>query len=155
MKESRVPAPRPRPRIDVPVAVRGASTGFSILIIGGLMSPIIAAFSPPLAGTWLTAVAIAAFAISARRVGLASVPVLHGAFAAVASYVLVLPLLLPFEAGRNLPQILFTFATAISVGACTSWIQARRGESAEPAESGPSRVVADEAVRPGPRRRSR
>jgi hypothetical protein len=117
-------------RVDVPVAVRGASTGFSVLLIGGLMAPIVGAISPPLGGTWLTAVAIAAFVIAARRTGVASVPALHGAVAAVMSYVLVLPLLLPFEAGRNLPQILFTFATAISVGASTAWIQSRRAQPA-------------------------
>ena len=116
----------PRSRIDVPAAIRGGSAGFSILLIGGLLSPLVALAVPRLGGVWLTMIAIVSFAIAARRIGNASVPQLHGAVAAVFAYVLVLPLLLPFEGGRNLPQILLTLATAISVGASTGWIQSKR-----------------------------
>lgn len=117
---------RPQASVDVPQAVRGASSGFSVLLIGGLVAPMVGIAAPLLGSVWLTLTAFTAFVVAARRIGVATVPVLHGAVAAVLAYILVLPLLLPFEAGRNVPQILLTFATAISVGACTGWIQSRR-----------------------------
>lgn len=120
------PAPAVASRIDTPHAVRGASAGFSVLLIGGLLAPMVGMAAPVLGSVWLTLAAIVAFIVSARRIGRATMPELQGALAALLSYVLVLPLILPFQAGRNLPQILLTLATAISVGACTGWIQSRR-----------------------------
>ncbi|WP_375001806.1 hypothetical protein [Aeromicrobium sp. CTD01-1L150] len=113
--------------VDVPFAVRGASAGFSVLLIGGISAPLVGFLTMPLAGTlWLTATAALAFVVAARRIGRPKVPQLHGAVAAVGAYLLVLPLVLPFQAGRDLGQIALTLATAISVGACTSWVQDRR-----------------------------
>jgi hypothetical protein len=116
---------RPQASVDVPHAVRGASSGFSVLLIGGLVAPMVGIAAPLLGSVWLTLTAVVGFVVAARRIGVATVPALHGAVAAVLAYILVLPLLLPFEAGRNVPQILLTLATAISVGACTGWIQSR------------------------------
>jgi hypothetical protein len=113
-------------RIDVPNAVRGGSAGFSILLIGGLLAPFATLVSVPLAAAWLAGVAVVAFAVAARRSRLASAPALHGVVAALISYVLVLPLLLPFEQGRDLGQILLTVATAVGVGAVTGVLAARR-----------------------------
>lgn len=119
------PAP-PVGRIDVPNAIRGASTGFSILVIGGLLAPLWTLVSTLVAGIWLAGVSICAFAVAARLSKAAGTPPLHGVVAAVTAYVLVLPLLLPFEAGRNVPQILATLATAVAVGALTGWFAAGR-----------------------------
>jgi hypothetical protein len=113
-------------RIDVPNAVRGASTGFSILVIGGLLAPILTLISVPVAIAWLAGDAVVAFAVAARRSRLANAPALHGAVAAVLAYALVLPLVLPFEQGRDVRQILLTLATAIVVGAMTGTLAARR-----------------------------
>jgi hypothetical protein len=113
-------------RVDVPNAVRGASTGFSILVIGGLLAPFLTLVSGPAAAAWLAGVAVVAFAVAARRSRLAGVPALHGAVAAIFSYVLVLPLLLPFEQGRDVRQIGLTFATAVVVGAVSATLMARR-----------------------------
>ncbi len=66
---------------------------------------------------WLTGVAVVAFAVAARRSRVAGAPAAHGAVAAVGAYVLVLPLLLPFEQARNPLQILLTTVTAVVVGA--------------------------------------
>lgn len=115
-----------RPSVDVPHATRGASSGFSVLLIGGLIAPMVGIAAPVLGAIWLTLTAVVAFVVAARKIGLAASPALHGAVAAVFAYVLVLPLLLPFEAGRNVPQILLTLTTAVSVGACTGWVQSRR-----------------------------
>jgi hypothetical protein len=113
-------------RIDVPNAVRGASTGFSILVIGGLLAPILTLISVPVAIAWLAGDAVVAFAVAARRSRLANAPALHGAVAAVLAYALVLPLVLPVEQGRDVRQILLTLATAIVVGAMTGTLAARR-----------------------------
>lgn len=129
-----MPKGTPRPptgRVDGPNAVRGASTGFSILIIGGLLAPLWTLVSTVVAAVWLAAVAIGAFAMAARLSSAAGNPPLHGAVAAVTAYVLVLPLLLPFEQGRNVPQILATFATAIVVGGLTGWLAAGRRTAPE------------------------
>ncbi|GAA4815417.1 hypothetical protein ACFQ0K_07125 [Nocardioides caeni] len=119
-------APAPVPRIDVPNAVRGASTGFSILLIGGLLAPILTIVSSLAAAVWLAGVAVLAFAVAARRSQGAGIPVLHGIFAAVLAYVLVLPLLLPFEQGRDVQQIAQTVLTAVLVGSVTGALSARR-----------------------------
>ncbi|WP_200958991.1 hypothetical protein [Nocardioides sp. Root190] len=127
-KNAPAPAPVPVPvgRIDVPNAVRGASTGFSILLIGGFLAPMLTLVSTLTAGIWLALVAIVAFAIAARRSQRAGIPALHGIFAALLSYALVLPLLLPFEQGRDLQQIAQTALTAVIVGAITGAVASRR-----------------------------
>jgi hypothetical protein len=112
-------------RVDVPNAVRGASTGFSVLLVGGLVAPMTTLVSVPFARVWLAGVAVVAFAIAARRSRLASSPAVHGAVAAVLAYVLVLPLLLPFPAARHPLQIGLTLATAVVVGAITGLVAPR------------------------------
>lgn len=118
--------------IDVPNAVRGASTGFSILVIGGLLAPLTTLISGPVATIWLTAVAVVAFVVAARRSRRAANPGVHGAVAAVFAYLLVLPLLLPFEQGRNPSQIMLTLVTAVLVGALTGRLAARHGRATGP-----------------------
>lgn len=112
--------------IDMPNAVRGASAGFSVLILGGLVAPMVGLASSVVATVWLTGVAVVAFAIAARRSRLAPAPAAHGAVAALFSYVLVLPLLLPFEQGRDPVQILLTAVTAVVVGAGVGSLSAGR-----------------------------
>lgn len=124
--ESAKGPPRRSSPIDLPVAIRGGSAGFSLLLIGGLLAPLAGLAVPALGGAFLTLTAVLAFLVAARKIGRSSVPQLHGAVAAVLAYALVLPLLLPFETTRNVPQILYTLATAISVGASTAWIQSKR-----------------------------
>lgn len=124
--------PQPRPPvapptpIDVPTAVRGASSGFSVLLIGGLSAPLVGVLAPVAGTVWITLTAVVAFFVASRNIGVATRPMVHGALAAVLAYVLVLPLLLPFAEARNLQQIALTVLTAISVGAGTGWIQTRR-----------------------------
>lgn len=126
MSNARAVAPRTG-AIDVPNAVRGASTGFSVLVIGGLLAPMTTLVSGLVATVWLTGVAVLAFVVAGRRSQAAVRPGVHGAAAAVLAYVLVLPLLLPFEAARSWSQVAATFATAVVVGAVTGLVAARRG----------------------------
>lgn len=115
-------------RIDLPVAVRGASLGFSVLLIGILLSTVLRATVPDpalgFAGT--IAVYLLAFAFAARKTGTATVPALHGAFAAVFAYALILPLILRDPAGRDVAQVALTFALAVGIGALTGWIASTR-----------------------------
>jgi hypothetical protein len=116
----------PAGRIDVPAAVRGASAGFSVLLIGGLLGPLIAVKAPGIGSLFLTGTAILAFFLAARKTGNATSPALHGAVAAVLAYLLVLPLVLMSSAGRDLRQSAVTLVTAISVGALTGWMNSRQ-----------------------------
>lgn len=109
--------------IDAPTAVHGASTGFSVLVIGGLLAPVIASLLPTLGRTvWLPLVAILAFVVAAIRIGKACRPAVHGAVAASLSYLLVLPLVVLNESGRAPVQIAATFGTACVVGALTGYL---------------------------------
>lgn len=112
--------------IDAPTAVRGASTGFSVLVIGGLLAPVTASLLPMLGRTvWLPLVAILAFVVAATRIGEACRPAVHGAVAAFSSYLLVLPLVVLNESGRDPVQIAATFGTACGVGALTGYLRGR------------------------------
>ena len=111
--------------VDVPVAVRGASAGFSVLLLGTLLAQFAAGFLPNAAGIALiSASVILGFAVAARRTGVSTVPALHGAVAAELAYLLVLPLQWHF--GRpELSEIVFTIAAALVVGAATPTLLAR------------------------------
>ncbi|SNR84277.1 hypothetical protein SAMN06265360_12254 [Haloechinothrix alba] len=113
--------------IDTPNAVRGASTGFTVLLLGGLLMPLVATVAPPLGGVWLTATAILAFGIAGARIGNSALPARHGAVAAVGSYLLIVPLLMMHSASRDPLQMAMTLVAAIAVGALTGWLKARIG----------------------------
>jgi hypothetical protein len=112
-------------RIDAPVAVRGASTGFSVLLIGGFVQPLVVAWVPVLGHVWLPLVAVVAFFVASRRIGDAGLPVVHGAVAALCSYLLALPLSLLVPAGRDPLQIGLTAATAVVVGGAAGFFRGR------------------------------
>lgn len=115
-------------RIDLPVAVRGASLGFSVLLIGILLSTVLrtAVPDPALGFAGTIAVYLLAFYLAARKIGTATVPAMHGAFAAIFAYALILPLILRDPAGRNVAQIALTLALAMGIGALTGWIGSTR-----------------------------
>lgn len=99
-----------------------------MLLIGILLGAVITVRAPA-AGFIFTVVAYClAFFLAARKSGAATMPPLHGAFAASIAYLLVLPLILRDPAGRDLRQIALTLALSISIGAMTGWIndQARK-----------------------------
>jgi hypothetical protein len=112
--------------IDGAAAVRGASTGFSVMVAGGLLAPIVAGAVPPLGAVWLTSTAVIAFVVSAGRIGQARFPAVHGAAASVCSYLLVLPLVLMNPAGNDIVQIATTAGTAVGVGALVGFLRGRR-----------------------------
>jgi hypothetical protein len=124
-----VPSPGRRPpaaRVDVPVAIKGASFGFSVLVIGILLSALTQMGSPAMSTAIAVLTYVLAFFLAARNVGTATVPALHGVVAATVAYGLTLPLILRDPAGRNLTQISFTLALAVTVGALTGWAASAR-----------------------------
>jgi hypothetical protein len=83
--------------IDWVVAVRGASTGFTVLVISGVLVQVVARYGPVAGLVWLVVGALAAAAVSAWRVGPADSPLLTGAAAAFFSYSLSVPLIYLIE----------------------------------------------------------
>lgn len=120
------PRPLPPALVDWPAAVRGASAGFSVLVVGGLLAQLAALRWPTVGTVLLTLAPVLAALIAARRSRAAGHPALHGAVAAVGAYALVLPLILQTHAVRDVRQVLLAVATMIAVGALTGWIMGRR-----------------------------
>ncbi len=112
--------------IDTPTAVRGASRGFTVLVLGGLSAPLVAMTVPPLGAVWLTLAAVVGFALAGARIGTAVRPAVHGAVAATFAYVLVLPLVLIAPVGRDPVQVGLTLLTAVAVGGLAGMVSARR-----------------------------
>jgi len=115
--------------IDFPTAVRGASAGFSVLLIGSLLAMLLTFLLPAYGPMLIVVAAIIGFYVAAHRVGSASMPALHGAFAALLSYLLVLPIWWNFSFAKNRIDVgvaLLCFALAISTGSLTGWMNAKR-----------------------------
>lgn len=105
--------------------VLGASRGFTVLLVGGAVQPLVGMALPPLGAVWLVLVALAAFVAAARRAGRGGHTVLGGALAASGGYALVLPVSV-LGSGQVLPALFVaTGATALVVGAATAWVSSR------------------------------
>jgi hypothetical protein len=124
MSQRRIAAGAARPparswldEIDPVAAVRGSSSGFTILVIGGLAAPLLAARVPVAGGLALVLTALAAFVTAAARQGDTARPALQGVVAAVGAYLLVLPLVVMVNRAWDVPQIALTLACATLVGA--------------------------------------
>ncbi|MCD2193759.1 hypothetical protein LQ327_10255 [Actinomycetospora endophytica] len=112
-------------QVDVGAVARAVSTGFMILVFGGLIQPIVSTYVPVIGMFWLIIVAVTAFASAGARVGLACPnPPLHGAGAAVISYLLVVPLMF-LQGTFNPLYTVFSFAAAAVVGAAAGHIAGR------------------------------
>lgn len=81
-----------RVEYDLSALAKGASTGFTVLVLGELLAPLAGAVSSVLAGLWLSLVGAAGFAVAGRRVGLARRVLLQGSVAALTALTLTLPL---------------------------------------------------------------
>lgn len=115
--------------MDVPAAVRAASTGLSVLLLGGLMTPIAQAYVPVIGQFWLLLVSVVAFAAAGVQVGDAQLTHVHGACAALGSFVLVLPLVFwfpPADTGLDFAQVVSAAGAAVVVGAAAGFVAGRR-----------------------------
>lgn len=115
--------------LDSVAVVRGASTAFSVLVLGGLLHPVLIQVAYPLAYVWLPLVAVVAFAVAGIRAAATTWPPLGGALSALCSYLLVIPLVLMASVGVTLGQMLGTSAVAVVVGAAAA-VAARRAPAA-------------------------
>lgn len=112
--------------IDPVATVRGASRGFTVLLLGGLVQPIATAYLPVIGVVWLPLTALAAFVVAAWRPGNSAIPWRYGALAAIGAYLLIVPLVLLQPAGRSPVQLGATAAVAFAVGATAGWLRGRR-----------------------------
>lgn len=124
-------SPVPATRIDFPVAVRGASSGFSVLVIGVLLSQLILIVAPsaPALAVVFAPYVLGSY-VAARKVGNATFPALHGIAAAVGAYLLTLPVLLLMMLNSKTLESISYLATAltltIGIGALTGWMNSGR-----------------------------
>jgi hypothetical protein len=116
--------------IDPVAAVRGISTGFSVLLIASLMAPILANRVPVVGGLALVLAAVVGFAAAASRQGNSPAPALQGDTAAVGSYLLVLPLVVMVSRRWDVEQIGVTLLTAVVVGGLVGPLAAGRAHAA-------------------------
>lgn len=111
--------------IDPVATVRGMSSGFSVLVIGGLVAPL--ASRVALLGSFvLVLAAVAGFVAAARRPGNSPVPRVFGATAAVGAYLLVLPLVGMATHHWDALQIAVTTASALVVGGIVGELRGRQ-----------------------------
>jgi hypothetical protein len=103
---------------------RGASAGFSFLIVGGLAQPLVTHFAPLLGIVWLVLVAVAASLAAGWRVGDDTYPALHGGLAALVAYILTIPVVLIATGDLPVAQAALTLTTTLLVGAATSKVAA-------------------------------
>jgi hypothetical protein len=123
--------PPPPALIDFPVAVRGASSGFSVLVIGVLLSILIVRLAPssPALVVFFAPYVLGSF-VAARKVGNAASPVLHGIAASVGAFVLTLPVLFLMMLDAQFLESVRYLATgltlSIGIGALTGWMNSGR-----------------------------
>jgi hypothetical protein len=107
--------------------------GFGVLVIGALLQPIVAVAAPLPGASVLLITALIAFVVAGSRIGSARFPVLQGAVAAVASYALVLPLVLLSSTEVGPSQVLTTAGVAVAVGSVAGFgahLLRKRGRNA-------------------------
>ncbi|MCW2778362.1 MAG: hypothetical protein JWN17_2087 [Frankiales bacterium] len=114
---------------DVPELVRGASSGFSVLLLGSAAQPIASAVSSQLGLLWLSLTAALAFVLAGRRVGAAGRPLLQGPVAAVLAFTLTLPLVVVLQGGLHVVQSAVTLVYAVVVGAFATRLPRRAPRS--------------------------
>lgn len=126
---ARSPAARPSaaalPALDVPELVRGASSGFTVLLLGSAAQPLASAASAQLGLLWLSLTAALAFVLAGRRTGRAARPLVQGPFAAVLAFTLTLPLVVVLHGGFEIVQSCTTLAFAVVVGALATRLPRR------------------------------
>lgn len=116
-------------RFDLGRTVRGASRGFTVLLLGGVVQPWVGTLSPTAGYYWLVVVAVAAFIVAARSalpMGSPRGSWVNGPAAALASYVLVLPLVLSAAGTFPVEQVVLTAVTAVLTGSLSAWARVRR-----------------------------
>lgn len=114
-------------RIDWVTAVRGASRGFGILAISGLLQPVVANGLGEAFGLgWLVLGSLVAFVSAAWRAGESDSPPLTGLFGSLMAYTLSVPLIYLATRKIVVQDVLMFVAAAMVVGAVTGYLVGRR-----------------------------
>lgn len=114
-----------RGAIDIGALTQGAWAGFSVLVLGGLAQPIIAAYVEDLSIIAVVLTAGSGFVVGGWRIGNTDRPMVQGAIAAMASYLLLLPVLFLLSFGPKGVEVGGTLAIAAVIGAVTGYCRAR------------------------------
>lgn len=113
-------------RLDWIAITRGASTGFSILVVGGFTQPLLAYISPTVGAVWWIAAVLLGSAVAGSRIGDSLVPWFQGAVAALFAYGLFVPLEYIATTRIDPLNVVYTSALAVVVGAIAGVYAARR-----------------------------
>ncbi len=99
--------------------IRGAFRGFAVLFVGGMLQPLVGQLSSVLAYAWLPLVAIVAFIVAAALATPSGTPTdgwRQAPVAAVASYLLIVPLVRIGAGELPIVQLVLTTVTAVLCG---------------------------------------
>jgi hypothetical protein len=99
--------------------IRGAFRGFGVLFVGGMVHPLVLQLLEPLGFVWLLLVAVVAFGVAAVTATPVGTPVSawrQAPIAAVASYLLIIPLVRVGSGELPPLQLGLTTLTAILTG---------------------------------------
>lgn len=114
-----------RPTIDAPGVVRGGSRGFTVLVVGELVALAASVISAGVGG-FVLAVSAAAGAVTAGVVaGRAEPAQANGAAAAIAAWLLTVPLRLIGGAGLAGSEVVFSVVVGAVLGAFGARLVAR------------------------------
>lgn len=127
---------RKRPVLDEAALVRGASAGFTVLLIGELLAPVASQVNGTLGLLWVSMVGAAGFVTAGVRIGAAVKPWIQGALAAFAAFALTIPLrlLVGLEGSQDLYRVSVSAVFSLVVGALAgrgAGIAARRPARSE------------------------
>lgn len=112
---------------------RGASTGFTVLFVGGWLYPAAQRLSPVAGTVFVVVVGAIGFGAAGARCGRVEFAALHGVVAAVLSYALMTPVILITNRGLLLSGLGWAILGAVLVGGAAAQLAARRGsEDVEP-----------------------
>lgn len=115
--------PRARPALDVTAVTGGAFRGFWVLLVGGLLQPFSLALPEAFALLWLPMVALAAFVAAAWVATGTQGPPGQGPAAALASYLMVLPLVVIGTGQLPVLQFAGTAVLAVLTGVLVSLVR--------------------------------
>jgi hypothetical protein len=111
--------------VDRAHVAKGASAGFTALFIGGWLAPTVGGLVPSLGVLWLVAVGLVGFALAGRQIGVADLPPVQGAIAALASYLLMVPAILITSGRVGTVLLISPCAGAAAVGAVSGYVAGR------------------------------
>jgi hypothetical protein len=111
--------------LDWGALARGASSGFTVLFIGGWLYPAALKLGPTGEVGYLVAVGLIGFGLAGVRCGQAAAPALHGSIAAVLGYVLMVPVILIAHRETFGGQLGWAVLGALLVGGAAGHISGR------------------------------